>query len=45
MLVHRVLKELRDRGLAKQEGGSWLLTRVGAKVAKEKAEEVAKSPI
>ena len=32
-LVQRVLKELRDRGLAKQEGGSWLLTKVGAKVA------------
>lgn len=45
MLAHRVLKELKDRGLAKQEGGSWLLTKVGAKVANEKAEEMAKSPI
>ena len=43
-MVQRVLKELRDRGLAKQEGGSWLLSKVGAKAAQEKVKALEASP-
>jgi hypothetical protein len=43
-LVQRVLGELKARGLAKPEGGSGFLTKVGAKAAREHAERDANAP-